>query len=318
VKTSVPLQSLERNSSSYGPTHAWIDQIPILVDRILPDPKPHALHNRQHPRLLPRRRPALELARLHQLALDRKHALFHSARLHNLAVPRREARYRPLAHPVRRVDAARIRRFDHVLADDVEDALAALAQVAQTVLGPVPAAAVADREDGRVVVHDAGVAEGREVRRRAVARPRRDEPDGPRDDAADQQLVVEGRGPSGLVRVDGNVIVLRPGGVVGAVAGAPGWSLGLRELETAVLGPGIARGFDGLEVAVRVALDNFFRVGHVFVRGLVFAALLGVGGHRGGIGPGESRVGGADVVLLGCCNGKAGCRGGRMLMGKWV
>ena len=50
-----------------------------------------------------------------------------------------------------------------MLGDDVDDALARFAQVAQTVFGVVEAACVADDEDRGVMVDDLGVGEGGQV-----------------------------------------------------------------------------------------------------------------------------------------------------------
>ena len=62
-----------------------------------------------------------------------------------------QARDGPFGHAVRRVDGRRVGRFDEVLRDDVDHALARLGQVAQAVFGVVVAAGVADAEDGGIL-----------------------------------------------------------------------------------------------------------------------------------------------------------------------
>lgn len=141
-------------------TYRRINDIPVLVDRVLPSPEPHSLNNSQHTRLLPRRRPALKLLGLHQFALGGKHSLFDPAGLDIGARRRREPAERPLADAIGRIDAGAVGGLEEVLADDVYNALARLRQVAQGVLRGVEAARVADDEDGRVVVDDLGVGEG--------------------------------------------------------------------------------------------------------------------------------------------------------------
>ena len=144
-----------------GPQDSQIDDIPLLINRILPDPKPRPLDDGQHPRLGPRPDPALKLLRLNQLALDAEDALAHPARFHRRAGSRMQTRQRPLRRAVGRIDAGEIHRLGEMLRHHVDDALAAFDQVAQRVLGVGQAAGEADDEERRVMVDDLRVAEGR-------------------------------------------------------------------------------------------------------------------------------------------------------------
>nr|POE86493.1 ribonuclease hi [Quercus suber] len=203
-----------------------IDKTPLLIHSILPRPEADAFDDRQDPGFLPRRRPALEFLRLDQLALDAEHRLLDPAGLDHLARRRRQPGQRPLADAVRRVDAGHVHGLEEVLRDHVDDALAALDEVAQAVLGAVERARDPDDEQRRLVAHQLRVAERRQVRRRAVRRARAEEADGPRHDRRDEQLVVQPGRPAGLVRVNVDVRVLGGGG--GAVAGLPAWVHRLR------------------------------------------------------------------------------------------
>lgn len=151
-----------------------------------------------------------------------------------------------------------------MLADHVDGALAAGVQVVQRVLGGLglrEARGEAHDEERRVVVDDLKVAEGRGVGRRAVGVEGGDEGDGPRHDAADQELVVVHARPAVAVGVDGDVLLLRVRGGeerVGTAAELPVriGDLGVGEGLGAV--PGRAGGLDLLEVRVGVAFDVGF------------------------------------------------------------
>lgn len=248
-----------RNSAQPGdrPQNLRVDQTSILIDRILPHPKPHALDDRQHGRLLPGRLPALELLRVDQLALDAEHGLLHPRARHLLARRGMEAAERPLRHAVRHVDGASVGRFDEVLRDDVDGALARLDQVAQAVLLVVEAAAEADGEDGGVMVDDLCVAERAEVGAAPILAARAQKPNRSRDDARDEELVVEsGRSALG-VRVDVDVAFLQRGtAVVPAGAVRPAGVNGLAEGPMSGGVPVRTGGLDCSEVSVWVAFDG--------------------------------------------------------------
>ena len=133
-------------------TYRRVYDVTVLIDRILPRPEAHAFHNREHTRLLPRRGPALELLGLHELALDAEDRLFNSAGLDVLARRRSQTRQRPLRDSVRRIDRRRVRGFQEMLRDDVDDALARVHEVLQTVLRFIEAPCIANDEDWWVVV----------------------------------------------------------------------------------------------------------------------------------------------------------------------
>ena len=200
-KLSVPNTPCNKRTSQ-AKTHRRINQVPLLINSILARPKPHPLHNSQHPRLLPRRSPALKLLRLHQLGLNTEDRLFDPARLDLLALRRRQPSESPLRYPIRRIDTRSIRRFDLMLADDIDHAFLCLVQVPQRVLRIVETASVPKDEHRRIVVDHGEVAERRQVRRRPIRRARGNKADRPRDDGGDHELVVESRGAAGRVRVD--------------------------------------------------------------------------------------------------------------------
>ena len=149
---------------AHGPQHPWIDEVPVLIDRILPDPEPHSLDNSQHPGFLARGRPALKLRRRQQLPFDAENRLLDARSLDLRARGGRETAQGPFGGAVGRVYARGVGRLDVVLADDVDGAFLAGCEVAQRVLGVEEAAREADGEEGRVVVDDVGVGEGGEVR----------------------------------------------------------------------------------------------------------------------------------------------------------
>lgn len=179
----------------------------------------------------------------------------------------RQAADRPLAHAVGRVDAGAVGGLDVVLADEVDGAPARLVQVVQAVLGRrglLQAPDEADDEQRGVVVDHLEVAEGREVGGGAGLVDGGDEGDGPRHDGADEELVVVHAGPAVGEGVDGDVpgvLLVRGEEGVGAAAVLPVRGGGLLVGEGLGGVQGRARGFDLLEVRVRVALDvGFFHL----------------------------------------------------------
>ena len=148
---------------AHRPQYSWINDIPVLVDRIFPHPEPHSLDNRQHARFLTWRRPTLKLCRRQQLPLDTENSLLDAGRLDLGARRGCEATQRPLGRAVRRIDTGSIGGFDVVFADDVDGAFFGRFQIAQRVFGVGEAACEADGEERGVVVYDVGVGEGSEV-----------------------------------------------------------------------------------------------------------------------------------------------------------
>ena len=121
--------------------------------------------------------------------------------------------------------------------------------------------------------------------------PRRHEPDGPRHYGRDQELVVEGRGPPGLVRVDGDVLgqllllCAVAAEMVGAVAPGP---VRIRRLSVAETPPSVpVRTRRLYPLKVRVALDLLLWIrGRTHVAGCLCpggAVGLGVDGPGGGL-----------------------------------
>lgn len=144
-------------------TYCRIQNILVLVDGIFPSPEPHTLENSKHTRLLPRCDSALKLFALHQFALNSEDGLFHSAGLDLATWYRGETGQGPFTDAVGSIDACGVCGFDEVLADNVDDALAALDKVLERVFGVVNAAGMADDENWRVVVYHLGVRVWREV-----------------------------------------------------------------------------------------------------------------------------------------------------------
>jgi hypothetical protein len=258
------------------PQDSRVDEVAVLVEGILADPEARALEHHHGARDLARRGTALKLTQALDTALDTEDGLGDARGAHVAAVVhRRQAAHDPLVDAGGRVDARDVGGLEEVLRDDVDDALARLGEQAQRVLGTSEAGGDAEHKQRRVVVDHVEVREGREVVGGAVGGPRRHEAQGPRHDAADEQLVVEGRGPPGLVRVNDDV---RPGGVggraqrVGALARLPARRDRLRQPEPRRPIPGWPRRLDRLEVPVRVALD------------------LGLGGRRHGHGLAGARA----------------------------
>lgn len=159
----------KRNPSKTAdrPQNRQIDQVPLLIDRILPDPEPDTLNNRQHARLFAGSRAALELLGLNQLPLDGKDSLLHARRSYRSAWCGVQPGYGPLGDTVWRVDGRVIGRFYKMLADNVDDALTRVDEVSQRIFRIIEATAVADAENWRIVVHDSGIAERGQVRRGA-------------------------------------------------------------------------------------------------------------------------------------------------------
>ena len=149
---------------AHRPQHCGIDNIPILIDRILPHPKPHTLDDGQNTRLLARRRPALKLRGGKQFAFDAEDRLFHAWGLDLGARGGRETAQGPLRCTVGRIDTGGIGGFNVMFADDVDGAFFRGFEVAQRVFGVGEAARETDGEEGRVVVDDVGIREGSEVR----------------------------------------------------------------------------------------------------------------------------------------------------------
>lgn len=205
--------------TAHGAQHRGIDEVALLIDRVLAHPEPEPLQQDHAPADLAGRGTALELADALYPALGREHGLANARRAHRLRVVHgRQPADGPLREPRGRVNARRVGRLDKVLADDVHRALAVRGQVAQGVLGLGQRPGHSESENRRVRAHDVKVREGRQIERLLLsfplpailgARARGHEPDGPRGDARDQQLVVEGRGPAWLVWVDGDVLLGR-------------------------------------------------------------------------------------------------------------
>lgn len=240
-----------------GPQDGGVDEVALLVDGVLADPKVGALEHDEAARLLAGRGAALELAHALDAALDREDGLADARGFHVAAVPDgREAAHVPLAGAVRGVDAGRVGRLHEPFADDVDGALLALEQVLERVLGLFDAAGEAEHEQRGVVVHHVEVAKRRQVGDGTVGAGGAHEADGSRHDARDEQLVVEGRRAAGLVGVNSDVLfVVAIVQLVGAAAKLP---LGLGRLgvvERGIRVPVGARGLDLFEVGVRVALD---------------------------------------------------------------
>ena len=148
---------------AHRPQHPRINNIPILVDRILPYPESHPFDNRQHARLLARRHPALKLGRRKQFPFDAEDGLLDARRLDVSARRGREAGQRPLRCAIGCVDAGGVGGFDVVFADDVYGAFLGGLEVAQRIFGVGEAACEADGEERGVVVDDVGVGEGGKI-----------------------------------------------------------------------------------------------------------------------------------------------------------
>lgn len=241
-------------------THSWIDEHARLVYRVFPDPESHPLHDDRDARLLPRRRFALPLHLLHKLRLDVEDTLLHPVRLHDGTLGRMQPAKRPLAHPLRRIQARKVGRLDEVLGNDVERALLRRQQVRERVLCILVPAREAQHEERRIVRDHVEVAEGSQVGALAVRRDGRHEANGARGDAGDEELVVVHGRAAFCVRVDFPVLLLEVGRVVRAGAEFPVGLGRLDEVDCAVFLEVGARGFDAFEVGMGVALDLRFGV----------------------------------------------------------
>lgn len=213
----------------HRPQHLRVDEVPLLINRILPHPELHPFHHRQHTRLLPWRDFTFKLPRRDELRFDAKDTLLDAFRFHKTRVGGREAGDAPLGGTVGEVDGAGVGGLDEVLGNDVDGALGGVEEVSERVFGFVEAAGEPQCEDRGVVVYDLEVAEGGEVGGGVVGRGSGDEADGAWDDAGDEELVVGYGGAGGVVGVDADVG--RGGGVVGAGAVGPGWVGGFGEVE---------------------------------------------------------------------------------------
>ena len=78
-----------------------------------------------------------------------------------------KSRDHPFGHSIRSIDGRRIRGFDEMLGDYVDDTFARRSQVTKGVFGIVETACVADDEDRRIVVYHLRIAEGGKVGGRA-------------------------------------------------------------------------------------------------------------------------------------------------------
>lgn len=206
-----------------------------------------------------------------------------------------------------------------MLADDVDGAFPCGGEVDEGILGIVEAAREAEDEERGVVVDHLKVGEGgevgggawkrlvsdcfwkRKVEDHTILTPRRHEPNRPRYDPADQQLVIEHRRSPFLIRIEIHMLLLqtRPA-VITALPRFPIGLLGLDEVELGLLAPVRSGRFHGFEIWVWVAPDMAFVVDFDFL-------LLGLGWAGGGVGGIVGTLFGVGEVLGGhSCGGGAG------------
>ena len=148
---------------AHRPQHSGINDIPILIDRILPHPEPHSLDNSQYSRFLARRRPALKFRHRQQFPFDTENSFLYAGRLDLGARGGCEAAQGPFGCGVRSIYTGSVGGFDVVFANDVDGAFFRRLKVAQRVFGVGKAACEADGEEWGVVVYDVGVGEGSEI-----------------------------------------------------------------------------------------------------------------------------------------------------------
>lgn len=175
VSTQTDIKSKAKSRQTYSK----IDNVLLVIDSILAHPEPRTLNNGQHTRLLPRRSPALKLPRALQLSLHAENGLPDPRTADGAGRRRREPACTPLTNAIRGIDARGIGGFDEMLRDDVDGALAGLAQVLERVLCIVKAAGIANDEERRVMVDHLEPREGRQVGAASIGRARAHESDGP-------------------------------------------------------------------------------------------------------------------------------------------
>lgn len=261
-------------------TYVGVNEVPVLVESILPCPEPHAFHDCQDARSLAWRGFALKLFRLHQLRLYAEHGLFHPAGLDDAARRRMQPSQRPLRSPVRRVDRGGVCSLDKVLGNDVDTAFTSVGEVAQRVLGAVETAGVPKDEDGRVVVDELEVGEWRQVRALAwfihqlpytaglgllrgahtVLADRAAESYRSRYDCADQQLVIVSWWSPLFIWIDLYVVLFQTRApVIASLAILPVWVSCLCP-RLLPIGPVLSGCLDFLEVGMGVSLHDPFRI----------------------------------------------------------
>lgn len=240
-------------------TYRWINEIPLLIHSILPDPESYALHDRHRPAHLPRSTPALKLLHTLQLALDRKDSFLDPRTLDLLTVvARRQPANGPFTRSIWCVDGRRVRRFQKVLANDVDCALARLIQVVQTVLDfftILKTAREANDEQRRVMIDQLEVAKRRQVGRLAVLASSGHKCNGTWHDRTDQQLVVVHRAAAFGIGVNRDVLGVAGGEIVCAITSFPTRLRSLLISKTCIAVERRSGRLDAFEVRVRIALD---------------------------------------------------------------